>query len=221
MTKKIIIIGAGGQGENISLLIEQIKGWEILGFVDDDINKKGNTLRSYPILGSIQEYFSSLEYDETKNNELNVAFSIGNSQVVNKTVNYLNSLDKNIIFPNLIHPSVSWSEKDVDMGQGNIINAGTVFTTGIKIGDFNYFNRCCSVSHGVTIGNYCFIHSGVHLSGNLKVGDEVWFGVNSTIIQSLNIGKNSLIGAGAVITKDVEENAVMVGNPAKVLRYKE
>tara|TARA_Y100000310_G_C20493042_1_gene720183 strand:- start:96 stop:788 length:693 start_codon:yes stop_codon:yes gene_type:complete len=212
-TKKIIIVGAGGQARNVALLIEQIGGWNILGFVDDDENKKGQIMRSYPILGNIKETLSSLE-------EVSVALAIGNSMVLKKIVEELKMMDNDISFPNLIHPSAILEEKEVEMGEGNIINAQVVFTNNIKIGNYNYFNRCSSVSHDVVMGSYDFIHAGVHLSGELNVGDQVWFGINSTIIEKLNIGNSALIGAGAVVLKDVEEKAVMVGNPAKLLRYK-
>jgi sugar O-acyltransferase (sialic acid O-acetyltransferase NeuD family) len=207
---KIIIVGASGQGKNISLLIEQISGWNILGFVDDDISKKGTYIRGYKVLGNLDE---TLEKYDT----MNIAFAIGNSKVVEKFVKKLKSMNKQIIFPNLIHPSAVVG--DIKIGEGNIINAGCVLTTELIIGNYNYFNRCCSVSHDVTIDDYCFIHSGVHLSGGSKVGKGVWFGVNSTIIQGLTIGDNVLIGAGAVVIKNVDKNAVMIGNPAKVLKY--
>lgn len=209
---KIVVYGAGGQGKNVSLLIEQLGGWEIVGFLDDDASKKGRIVRGYQILGSIKDAFA--KYDK-----LNVALAIGNSQVTEKKVKELRATGK-VSFPNLIHPSVVIDNQNVKMGEGNVINANCVFTTLINIGSYNYFNRCCSVSHDVVIGDYCFVHSGVHLSGESQIGNGVWFGVNSTIVQCLKIGDNALIGAGAVILKDVEDNAIMVGNPAKVLRYK-
>lgn len=212
--KKIIIVGAGGQGKNVSLLIEQIGGWEILGFIDDDPEKKGIFVRGYPVLGNIKEALSSMD-------EISIALAIGNTNITERIINQIKSLNKKINFPNLIHPQVFISEKDIQMGKGNIVNAGVVFTTDIIIGNYNYFNRCCSISHDVEVGDYCYIHSGVHLSGKSKINDKVWLGVNSTIIQRLNVGKGALIGAGTVVVKNVEDNAVMVGNPAKLLRYKE
>jgi len=49
--------------------------------------------------------------------------------------------------------------------------------------------------------------------------EDVWIGVNVTILPGVTIGENAVVGAGAVVTKDVPDNAVVVGNPARVIRY--
>ncbi|MBI2102863.1 acetyltransferase [Candidatus Woesearchaeota archaeon] len=213
MNKKIVIVGAGGQGKNISLLIEQIGGWDILGYVDDNPQLKGSMVRGYLVLGSFQDVFNSL-------NNVAVVFAIGKSEIVKEKVSLLKSMRKDLSFPNIIHPTVSFSAKDVAIGEGNVINANVVLTTGIALGSFNYFNRCSSVSHDVSIGSFCFIHAGVHLSGNCVIGDNVWLGVNSTLIEGLKIGSDATVGAGAVVLNDVRARAIVVGNPAKILRFK-
>ena len=53
----------------------------------------------------------------------------------------------------------------------------------------------------------------------IKIGNDVWIGVNVTILPGVTIGENAVVGAGAVVTKDVPDNAVVVGNPARVIRY--
>lgn len=53
----------------------------------------------------------------------------------------------------------------------------------------------------------------------VTIGDGVWIGGNVTVLMGVTIGKNAVIGAGAVVTCDVPENALVVGNPARVVRY--
>jgi len=55
-------------------------------------------------------------------------------------------------------------------------------------------------------------------SGTVSLGNDVFIGVNSIILPNVTIGDNSIIGAGAVVTKDVPPNVVVAGNPAKILR---
>src|SRR3989344_7257848 len=216
--QKIVIIGASGQGKNIALLLEQVGSYDIIGFVDDDHLKKGSIVKGYPVMGSFAEVFSSL-YNIADN--VAVAFSIGNSDVVERMVRQLKSMEKGIFFPNIVHASVQIDANGVRLGEGNIFNAYCVVAADITIGNFNHFNRCCSISHDTTIGDYNFVHAGVHPCGGLRMGSKNWLGVGSVVIQGVKIGKNTTIGAGAVVLKDVEDNAVMVGNPAKVLKYKE
>lgn len=52
----------------------------------------------------------------------------------------------------------------------------------------------------------------------ITIGDNVWLGGNVTVLPGVTIGANSVVGAGAVVTKDIPENVVAVGNPARVLR---
>lgn len=55
----------------------------------------------------------------------------------------------------------------------------------------------------------------------VKIEDGVWIGGGAIILPGVTIGRNAVIGAGAVVTKDIPANAVAVGSPAKVLRYQE
>ena len=57
------------------------------------------------------------------------------------------------------------------------------------------------------------------IARSITIGDNVWIGGNATILMDVTIGKNAVIGAGAVVTHDVPENALVVGNPARVIRY--
>ena len=54
-----------------------------------------------------------------------------------------------------------------------------------------------------------------------KIGDDVWIGANCTILGGVTIGNGAVIGAGSVVTKDIPDYAIAVGNPAKIIRYRE
>lgn len=60
---------------------------------------------------------------------------------------------------------------------------------------------------------------GLEYAKPIKVGDNVWFGGNVAVLAGVTIGKNAVIGAGSVVTEDIPENALAVGNPCKVLRF--
>lgn len=55
----------------------------------------------------------------------------------------------------------------------------------------------------------------------ITLGDDVWIGANSVILPGVTIGRGAVIGAGAVVTKDIPEYAIAVGNPARVIKYRE
>jgi sugar O-acyltransferase (sialic acid O-acetyltransferase NeuD family) len=215
--QKVIIIGAGGQSKNTSFVIEQTGKFEIIGFADDDSEKKGTTLRNYSVLGSLEEIL--IGYDD-----IGFVFAIGNPDVVEKLVQKIKekiASGKKFIFPNIIHPSVNIDFNEVQLGVGNVIFPDCLFLSEVKVGDFNFFNFKSAVSHESIIGDFCIVQPGVNLLGQTTLKDKAYCGANATIIQGRTVGRNATIGAGAVVTKDVEDNAIVVGNPAKLLRYKE
>ena len=108
--------------------------------------------------------------------------------------------------------------------QSEKIGAGTriwqfcVVLPGAEIGA--NCNICAHVliENDVRIGDGVTVKSGVQLWDGITVEDGVFIGPNATILAGTVIGENAMVGAGAVVTKDVPANAVVVGNPAKVVR---
>ena len=99
------------------------------------------------------------------------------------------------------------------------IPASTKIGYGFYIG-----HHICMVVNGATIiGNNVNLSQFVNIgsSDNLSaiIGDNVWIAPHVSIVDDVNIGNNSSVGAGAVVTKDVPENATVVGVPAKVINY--
>lgn len=121
-----------------------------------------------------------------------------------------------------------------NIGKSTSVGAYVEIQAGANIGDFCVIQSHTFICDGVIIGDSCFIGHGVMFSNDLNpkpynndfdlkqtiIEDDVSIGSNATILP-VRIGKGALIGAGAVVTKDVPEFAVVVGNPAKILKYKE
>lgn len=74
----------------------------------------------------------------------------------------------------------------------------------------------CTLRHSTTIGNKK-LRDGSY-SGSPKIGNNVDIGSNTVILGAITVGDNAIIGAGSVVVKDIPNGAVVVGNPAKILR---
>jgi acetyltransferase-like isoleucine patch superfamily enzyme len=109
------------------------------------------------------------------------------------------------------------------------------FSIGIEsyVGDFTHIAQNTTIGSYCSIANLCTIGAAPHDLKRLTtfpfvlvdgyktvIGHDVWIGCNSVILAGVNIGTGAVIGAGSVVTKDVPPYSIVVGNPARVLRYR-
>jgi sugar O-acyltransferase (sialic acid O-acetyltransferase NeuD family) len=110
--------------------------------------------------------------------------------------------------------AVVWGE--VEVGENTFVFEQNVLQPFVKIGDNTVLWSGNHVGHDATIGSHCFITSHVVVSGRAKVGDYCFVGVNSTIRDGVTVGPESVIGAGAVVLRDVGPASVLKGPAAEV-----
>lgn len=206
--KKLIIVGAGGFGREVAWLVERInkikKTYEIIGFIDKNL-VSGSKIGNYKVIGTedvLNEFDSST----------NICIAIGNAKLRKKVIEKIKKI-KQFEFPNLIDPSAIIDESRI--GKGNIICANNIFTVDYKIKDFCIINLACTIGHDVILDSYVTVYPGVNISGNTMINECVEIGTGSCIIQGKVINKNSIIGAGASVIRDIDEDIVAVGVPAK------
>ena len=209
MTKDLAIYGAGGLGREIALMIEQInadkKQWNMLGFFDDGKNA-GEMIDHLPVLGGMREI-------NNFKSALSVVVALADSFVRKAVVSKVKN--DRIDYPVIIHPGAIKGSSSNRMGQGCIITAGCILTTGISLGDFVIINLATTIGHDVTIGNYSSVMPGCNISGNVKIGENTLIGTGVQVLQNLSIGNGCRVGAGAVITKKFGDGLTVIGVPGK------
>lgn len=117
----------------------------------------------------------------------------------------------------LIHPFSSVSP-GATIGDAVVIMPGAVVNTGARIEDDVILNTCSSVDHDCKIGAHSHLCPGVHLAGNVTVGSGTMLGTGTSVIPGIQIGANCIIGAGSVVIRDIPDNCVAFGVPARVVK---
>ena len=106
-------------------------------------------------------------------------------------------------------------DKNINIGKGSIICAGSVLTTNINLGKFSQINLNTTIGHDCIIGDYFTTAPGVNISGNCKIGNHVYFGTNSSIKEKITVSDNVIFGLNAGITKNINDCGVYIGTPVK------
>lgn len=212
--KDIIIIGAGGVGREVAFIIEEINKetptWNVLGFIDDNKEIHGKVINGYSVLGDL----SYLDNYEKKEEKPEVIIAIANYNVKKNIVFKLSNKFK---FATIIHPEVS-IHNTVIIGNGSIIYKGVIMTTNITIGNHVIVSPKCGIGHDSIIKDYVSLLWNVNISGNDVIEEGVLIGSGATVIQEKKVGQAAVIGAGAVVVKDILSNTTNVGVPSNIIK---
>ncbi|MCP1997435.1 acetyltransferase [Flavobacterium sp. HSC-61S13] len=193
------LYGASGHGKVVAEIAEALN-IPISGFIDG--NPEIEVVLDYSVIEDIP-----INIDQ-------VVISIGN----NKIRKEIATRCKKLSFITLIHPH-STTSKRASVGEGTVIMAGVTINSGAKIGKHCIINTNASVDHECIIADFVHISPNAALAGNVEVGEGSHLGIGSSIIQGVKIGSWATIGAGSVVLKDVPDGAVVVGNPARIIKY--
>lgn len=110
-------------------------------------------------------------------------------------------------------------EDDVEIGNNTTIDRAVIGSTFLRKN--SKVDNLVHIAHGVEIGENSLIIANSMIAGSAKIGKNVWVAPSASILNKKVVKDNSVIGMGAVILKDVEENEVIVGNPGKSIKNKE
>ncbi len=214
--KDLIIIGASGFGREVAWLVERINQkspvWNLLGFVDDNPELHGKDVNGYPVLGGCEALAS---YPESY-----AVCAVGSAKIRRKIIDKVKSLSPSQKFATLVDPTVETSAL-VKIGEGSIICAHNILTVNIEIGNHVIVNLDCTIGHDAIIEDFVTVYPSANISGITHIGEGSELGTGMQIIQGKTVGRNSIIGAGAVVVKDIPENCVAVGAPAKPIKANE
>ncbi|MDM1465219.1 hypothetical protein HX045_15535 [Myroides odoratimimus] len=216
MQKKILIFGGIGGATTIGAAIidankRGCNEFELAGYVND--SAVGEYFEGYPVLGGKKDIPRFIEEGYYF---LNTVYKVDGQIERTKLFDSLCiPIERLAIF---IHP-LAYVAPNVELSPGCVVMPGATISSNTKLG------ICCRVmagafiGHDNIVGDHCFFAANSCLASDCIIDDWVYFGFNCTTKGRLNFGKYSVIGAGSVVTHDVKEYSVVVGNPARLMRF--
>ncbi|MFH1772691.1 MAG: acetyltransferase [Candidatus Omnitrophota bacterium] len=206
--KKLVIIGAGDGARVVSQLVKGQKGLKLEGFIDDNKSLQGKKINGYRVLG--------------RTSDLNKFSGYGFVVAIGLNIKARRSLfekaKKAGLKPvNIIHKSAV-IDKTAEISKGAIILPNCVVGAFARLSDNVFLFSGVIIEHDAKIGNNVYLSPGVSLAGHTKAGNNTFFGINSCTVENISVGSDVIVGAGAVILKDVPDKMVVAGVPARIIR---
>ena len=215
--KRLVIIGAGGFAREVRMLAEDITrepdgeaGYEFVGYLVSDPAKPGPYDSSDEILGDFSWLKEHAEQWDC------LAMGIGNAAPRLKVADELEAEYGPAYWPTLIHPSAHLDRNSCRIDHGVQICANVIGTVNLVLEPFAMVNLSCTIGHEAVLKRACTLNPSVNISGGVTIGKGTLVGTGAQILQYLEVGDHSIVGAGALVTKSLPGGVTAVGMPARV-----
>jgi len=205
MSAGVVIIGGGGHAK---VVIESLRasGKSVAVIVDADPTPR--EVLGVPVVGD------DLKLPELKGQGFSELFvAIGDNRLREKLGRKAQGLGFSLV--NAIHPSAIVSPT-ARIGEGVAIMAGVAINADSRIGDLAIINTGAVVDHDCRLGVACHLGPASALAGTVSVGERAFLGVGARAIPGVSIGADTIVGAGGVVVRDLPDNVLAVGVPARI-----
>ena len=199
MSDSVILIGGGGHAK-VVLDCVRSSGGQVVGFLDDGIGA-GTTILGVPVLGTIKDYRNYLQH--------RFLIAIGNNGIRRRLAQSLK-----VDWYTAVHSSAVVSPY-ASIGAGTVVMPRAVVNAGARVGAHCIINTGAVVEHDNRIDDFVHISPAAALGGTVSVGVGTHVGIGVSVRNNICICANSVIGAGAVVVKDITIPGTYIGVPAR------
>ncbi len=209
--EKIVIWGAKGPALVVADILRLRKDYEIVGYLDNkNLERKGESFGGATVLGGDEQLD-----DLIAKGIRNMIVAIQNNKVRLRLAELAKT--KGFKLVSAIHPSASVAES-ASIGAGSVVRAQSAIGPQSAIGENCIIGYGAMISHDCSLGRGVHVSSGVNLAGGTRIGECSWIGLGVTVIDPCKVGSHSIVGAGSLVTKDIPDDVVAYGSPAKIIR---
>jgi sugar O-acyltransferase (sialic acid O-acetyltransferase NeuD family) len=216
LIKQVVIIGSAAQGRIAKdNLMSNGDKYRVMGYLDS-IKNIGEYVDGIPVIGRQNELQLLME----KYSSFAGIVAIGDNFLREKVVKQVLEQIPDFEFINAIHNSVVIS-KSAKIGSGNVLMPGVIVNSEAEIHDHCMICTNSSLEHNCIMENFSSISAGVTTGGYVHINQYSAVALGVTIFDRVSIGSNVVIGSGSLVTKDIENDVLAYGVPAKVVRKRE
>lgn len=208
LTKRLLIIGAGGHGKVVADCAEMTNRFSEIAFLDSGFPAVKKVC-DWSVIGDGKDL--SIHTDP----ETWFFVAIGDNHARARLISQLLATSGKLV--TLIHPSAVIS-RYVEIGEGTLVCAQVVINVASKIGAGCIINTAASIDHDCQIEDHVHLAPGTRLAGRIRIGEGTFVGIGSAITPGIVLGKHCIIGAGSTLLDDFPDHSVAVGTPAIVIR---
>jgi len=213
--RKLVIIGAGGFAREVKWLAADITAattderYDFVGYVVSDTGKTSAHDSVDEILGDFDWLRDNPDAFDC------LAMGIGNAAPRLKVADELESTYGPDYWPAMVHPSAHFDQESARIGHGVQICANVIGTVNLVFEPFAMVNLACTIGHEAVLRRACTLNPTVNISGGVEIGVAALIGTGAQVLQYLTVGRGAIVGGGSVVTKDVADETLVVGIPAK------
>lgn len=214
MGQGLVIYGAGGFGREVLQIVKDLNRvaptWDCRGFLVDSGFVAEQRVHGLPVLGDAEWLRNHVDVQVI----VAVGSPAGRRRITRRIAAYGNQ------FATLIHPR-AWIGDHVEIPAGCVICAGALITTDIFLGAHTHVNIGSTIGHDAKISDFVTISPGCNVSGGVRLEEGVELGSGAVIVPGVSVGAWSVIGANAVVSKDIPRDCTAVGMPARPIKFRQ
>lgn len=201
------IFGAGAQGRVILDILRAQGRHDSFGFIDDNPEMRGRQINGAPVECGLEEALGRAR-------DVEMIVALGDPDIRCKLARRIAACGVPLL--NAVHPSAVIMPTAV-LGRGIMIAANVVINSNASIADNVNINTGAVVEHDCIVEEGAAVGPGATLGGRVKVGPAAFISLGAILISRVSVGARTVVGAGAVVTRDLPEQVLGIGVPARVV----
>ena len=204
----IVIAGAGGMGREAHTWLRDLDLLDrVAGFVAGPDTPPGTTALGLPV-------WSDLDTPRERFGPLEIVLGVGLPAIKRRVTEEGAALGCRL--RSVVHPR-AYIGPDVTLGEGVVVGPNAMVPRDNHVGDGAVVYYNATVGHDARVGDFAYIAPGVVLGGHSTIGEETFVGLNVSVLPNVRVGRRVTIGAGSVVTSDLDDDVTVAGAPARTL----